>query len=89
MEVDRGGDEPTVRGDARGLYCPVPILRTRDRLKDLSPGAILEVLADDPVVLTDMPLFCRSHGHVYLGHTEGPAGDLCLRVRKGGSAHGP
>jgi len=76
------------RVDTRGLYCPVPVLRTRDRLRGLSPGAILEVVADDPVVLTDMPLFCRSHGHEYLGHDRGPAGELCLRIRKGGGARG-
>ncbi len=82
------GGEPAVRVDTRGLYCPVPILRARDRLRDLPPGGVLEVLSDDPVVLTDMPLFCRSHGHAYLGSTEGPDGEIRLRVRKGGSEHG-
>lgn len=61
--------EPT-RIDTRGLYCPVPILRTRDRLRTLEAGGVLEVLSDDPVILEDMPAFCRSHGHEYLGHKD-------------------
>jgi len=68
--------------DARGLYCPVPILRTRERLKRLAVGAELVVLADDPVILKDMPAFCRSHGHEYLGHESGAGQDVRLRVRK-------
>jgi len=70
------------RLDARGLYCPVPILRTRNRLKLLPAGATLLVLSDDPVILVDMPAFCQSHGHDYLGHTEGPDRELRLRLRK-------
>ncbi len=70
--------------DTRGLYCPVPILRTRDRLKRLPRGAVLEVLSDDPVILEDMPAFCRSHGHEYLGAVEEVPGRVWrLRLRKG------
>lgn len=72
-----------VRIDTRGLYCPVPILRTRDRLKRVGAGTLLEVLSDDPVILEDMPAFCRAHGHEYLGHAPGPrASDLLLLLRK-------
>lgn len=75
-----------VRIDTRGLYCPVPILRTRDRLKKVADGTFLEVLSDDPVILRDMPAFCRAHGHEYLGHAEGPdEGDLLLTLRKSGA----
>ena len=56
--------------DTRGLYCPVPILRTRERLDRLGPGVLLEVLSDDPVILEDMPAFCKAHGHRYLGHRQ-------------------
>jgi tRNA 2-thiouridine synthesizing protein A len=76
--------EPTARIDARGLYCPVPILRTRDRLEGLEPGEVLEVLSDDPVILEDMPAFCRSHGHVYLGHVETSGPAWRVRLRKTG-----
>jgi tRNA 2-thiouridine synthesizing protein A len=83
-EPSRSGTE---RLDARGLYCPVPILRARDRLKAMPDGAVLEVVADDPVILRDLPAFCRSHGHVYLGHEEGLGGELRLRLRKAGRDH--
>ena len=72
------------RIDTRGLYCPVPILRTRDRLRRLAPGAVLEVLSDDPAILEDMPAFCRSHGHDYLGHVEEPGRAWRVTLRKAG-----
>lgn len=74
--------------DTRGLYCPVPILRARDRLKTLLAGEVLEVLSDDPVILQDMPAFCRSHGHEYLGHAA-EAGEVWrVRLRKRDTTHG-
>jgi tRNA 2-thiouridine synthesizing protein A len=70
------------RIDTRGLYCPVPILRTRDRLRRLAAGAVLEVLSDDPGILEDMPAFCRSHGHDYLGHVEAPGRAWRVTLKK-------
>ena len=49
--------------DARGLLCPLPVIRTQDRMRDLAFGATLEVLATDPGVLEDIPAWCRVHGH--------------------------
>jgi tRNA 2-thiouridine synthesizing protein A len=72
------------RLDTCGLYCPVPILRTRDRLKKMELGGVLAVIADDPVILHDLPAYCRSNGHAYLGHEEGPPGVFRLRLRKAG-----
>jgi len=84
-EVGEGDEE---RVDTRGLYCPVPILRTRDRLKKMASGGVVVVLSDDPVILRDLPDYCRSHGHTFLGHEEGPPGVYRLRLRKGGGADG-
>ncbi|MGH9868296.1 MAG: sulfurtransferase TusA family protein [Candidatus Polarisedimenticolia bacterium] len=56
--------------DAVGLYCPVPILKTAERLRTLTTGQTLEVLADDRVILLDMPAWCLSTGHAYLGFRE-------------------
>jgi tRNA 2-thiouridine synthesizing protein A len=72
----------TVTLDVRGLWCPVPIIRTRRRLDALENGSTLEVLSDDPVTLEDLPAFCRSHGHAYLGSREHPEGFWRLRIRK-------
>jgi tRNA 2-thiouridine synthesizing protein A len=49
--------------DARGLKCPLPVLRMEKRLAQLSAGARLIVLATDPIAKIDVPLFCTQHGH--------------------------
>lgn len=70
--------------DARGLLCPLPVLKARKRLAALSPGAVLEVLADDPAAVIDMPHFCAEQGHELLDATPGPGGATLYRIRKGG-----
>ena len=49
--------------DATGLLCPLPVLKVRKRLKGLASGATLQVMADDPAALIDMPHFCAEAGH--------------------------
>ncbi|MCH2165187.1 MAG: sulfurtransferase TusA family protein [Marinovum sp.] len=49
--------------DALGLLCPLPVLKARKRLKDLAVGDELEVLADDPAAIIDVPHFCAEAGH--------------------------
>lgn len=49
--------------DARGLLCPLPVIRTQDRVRSLPAGAELIVLATDPGTLQDIPAWCRVHGH--------------------------
>ena len=49
--------------DARNLLCPMPVIRTQDRVKALNAGDILEVRCTDPGALNDIPAWCRIHGH--------------------------
>ncbi|MEM7096614.1 MAG: sulfurtransferase TusA family protein [Pseudomonadota bacterium] len=49
--------------DARGLLCPMPVIRTQDKIKTLSPGAHLLVTCTDPGTKQDIPAWCRVHGH--------------------------
>ena len=49
--------------DARGLICPLPVLRAQKRLTAMSPGEILEVLATDPAAPEDFRGFCEATGH--------------------------
>ena len=49
--------------DARGLKCPLPVLKMEKRLAGLPDGARLVVLATDPMAKVDIPLYCRQHGH--------------------------
>ena len=49
--------------DVRGLLCPIPILRTAQRMRDLPAGARLEVVGDDPGIVEDMPVWCEETGN--------------------------
>jgi len=51
------------RLDVTGLLCPMPVLRTRKKLDELSAGALLLVVASDPAAVQDMPAFCKMAGH--------------------------
>ena len=51
------------RLDARNLLCPMPVIRTQNRVVNLEPGDELEVLCTDPGALTDIPAWCRIEGH--------------------------
>ena len=61
------------RLDARNLLCPMPVIRTQNRVADLEPGDELEVLCTDPGALTDIPAWCRIEGHevVHSGERNG------------------
>lgn len=52
--------------DARKLLCPMPVIRTQNKIKQCKPGDILIVYATDPGVKHDIPAWCRIHGHQLL-----------------------
>ncbi|MGE3248538.1 MAG: sulfurtransferase TusA family protein [Beijerinckiaceae bacterium] len=49
--------------DARGLNCPLPILKAKKSLKEVPAGGTLEVLATDPGSVADFAAFCRTTGN--------------------------
>ncbi len=49
--------------DARGLKCPLPVLKLEKRIDALPAGSALVVLATDPMARIDIPLYCRQCGH--------------------------
>jgi tRNA 2-thiouridine synthesizing protein A len=49
--------------DLRGLKCPLPALMARRALARLQPGAIVIVLANDPLAVVDIPHMCGEEGH--------------------------
>jgi tRNA 2-thiouridine synthesizing protein A len=59
--------------DARGLKCPLPVLKMEKRLSQLAPGTTLIVLATDPMAKIDIPLYCRQKGHECTVGSEGDA----------------
>ncbi|HTS21557.1 MAG TPA: sulfurtransferase TusA family protein [Casimicrobiaceae bacterium] len=56
--------------DARGLNCPLPILRTKKALNDMRSGQVLRVLATDPGSVRDFEAFSRQTGNRLLEHSE-------------------
>jgi len=52
--------------DARRMFCPMPVIRTQDKIKELEVGDTLEVVATDPGVLQDIPAWSRINGHKVL-----------------------
>ncbi len=56
--------------DARGLSCPLPILKTKKTLNDLASGQILKVVATDPGSIKDMQAFANQTGHALLSSAE-------------------
>jgi len=56
--------------DAKGLNCPLPILRAKKALKDVPAGGTLEILATDPGAVADFQAFCRTTGNDLVEHSE-------------------
>jgi tRNA 2-thiouridine synthesizing protein A len=56
--------------DARGLNCPMPIVKTAQAIKELESGQVLEVIADDIGIKSDMPAWCEKTGNECLGFEE-------------------
>ena len=71
------------RVDATNLLCPLPVIRTQDRVAALRPGDRVEVLGTDPGMLNDIPAWCRINGHTVLqSRREGR--EIILLIEVGG-----
>ena len=72
--------EITVTVDAKGLSCPMPIVRTAQAVKTLASGALIEVLATDPGSVKDFAAWCRSTGNELVEQSvEGPVYRFVIR----------
>lgn len=69
--------------DAIGLLCPLPVLKLRKRLKPLSAGERIRLLADDPAAIVDVPHFCQESGHSLIESSEAD-GTLSFTIEKRG-----
>ena len=67
--------------DARGLSCPLPILRARKALKDMQSGQTLKVLSTDPGSAQDFRVFADHAGHALLELSEA-GGEYTILLRK-------
>ena len=78
--------DDVTRIGARGLLCPLPVLRLRKVLGALAPGALVELSTTDGASRIDVPHFCAQGGHELLSQTETrtEAGNVFLyRIRRG------
>mgnify|MGYP003608128747 CR=1 FL=1 len=83
--ADPGGDLPAPARliDARGLLCPLPVLRLRKVLAGMAPGSHAALLATDPAAVIDVPHFCAQSGHVLVAARAAGAGTTEYLVRRG------
>jgi tRNA 2-thiouridine synthesizing protein A len=68
--------------DTNGLRCPLPVLKAKQALKGMEDGALLRILASDPVTCRDFPAFCRQTGHELLEQAEQAGGIYSFLIRK-------
>jgi tRNA 2-thiouridine synthesizing protein A len=78
---------PDLEVDARGLLCPLPILRLARAFRRAPGGSVARLLATDPAAVEDVETFCREGGHELLS-TERDGELLRFRVRKAGNRDG-
>ena len=67
--------------DARGLNCPLPILRTKKSLAELTTGQVLKVIATDPGSVKDMQAFAKQTGNELLSSAEA-SGEFMFFIKK-------
>ena len=73
--------EPQKKLDARGLFCPEPVFRTKIEIEKMQIGETLTVLADDPAAEEDISRWVTRNGHELLG-MEKTDKDLQFSIRK-------
>jgi tRNA 2-thiouridine synthesizing protein A len=69
--------------DARGLSCPMPMLKTKKKLKDMKSGQILEVWGTDPGSKNDIPDFCKKNNNELLAISDEAEGYTRFFIKKG------
>ena len=68
--------------DARGLNCPLPILRTKKALTGMTSGQVLKILATDPGAVKDFQAFAKQTGNELLHHGEAESVHTFLMRKK-------
>ena len=69
--------------DARGLLCPLPVLRLRKQLLAIPEGGIVRLIATDDMAMVDVPHFCGQAGHAMIGMRDLGDGVTEFTVRRG------
>jgi tRNA 2-thiouridine synthesizing protein A len=72
-----------VEVDARGLRCPIPVIRLGAAIRELPPRSLVRLLATDPAARSDVAAFCRMRGHELVAATDEPEHTAYLVRRVG------
>ena len=72
--------------DLRGFHCPLPVLKTRVRLKALQAGERAWVRTDDPLAVIDVPHFCAEAGQLLLEQEAGDDGSHWFLIERADNA---
>lgn len=67
--------------DARGLNCPLPILRTKKSMNGMAAGEVLKVVATDPGSVKDMEAYAKQTGNEIVGTSES-SGEFTFYIKK-------
>ena len=78
--TSESGPAPVVV-DARGLRCPLPVIRLAQVARDCPAGTVIEVWATDPAARADIPAWCRMRAQDYLGEVPTDGDHAAYRVR--------
>jgi tRNA 2-thiouridine synthesizing protein A len=54
--------------DERGKFCPVPVIKVAEKIREVEVGAIIKLISDDPGVYNDMQAWCEANNHKIIGH---------------------
>jgi len=68
--------------DARGLLCPMPIVKAGKEIRSLADGEVLKILATDRGAIADFPAWAEDTGNTLLSWHEDPDGTLVFYVKK-------
>jgi len=82
--ADSGSDTQALDAeelDARGLYCPEPVMLLHNKIRDIESGQLLRLIATDPSTTRDVPKFCHFLGHELIESSE-QEGRFSYLIRK-------
>ena len=67
--------------DTHGMFCPAPIIKLSEAIRNVDPGRVVELVSDDPAIEYDLPAWCKSAGHTIVASSRDGA-VFTYRVRK-------
>ena len=74
-------DKDQIHLDARGLYCPEPVMLLHNKIRDMAAGSLLRLIATDPSTQRDVPKFCLFLGHELVASSE-DSGEYIYLIQK-------